>query len=119
MQDKLPDKEVAALKADVARLREELAALAAGLKPSADERSAGVKDEGANEAAHGNGHDKEEESYGAWEDLLRKLNSSKAQGEKVVRGLSSEIERHPLVSVMAAFGLGYIIAKLWYEENKQ
>lgn len=117
MHEKIPDKELAALKADIARLREEIAGLAAGLKPSDEAKSAGVHDEGMGEAAQGDGPADEKQS--PWEDLLRKFDASRAQGEKVVRGLATEVEQHPLVSVMAAFGLGYIIAKLWYEENKQ
>ena len=50
---------------------------------------------------------------------MHKLDSLRIQDEKVVRDLAAEVEQHPLASIMAAFGLGYIIAKLWYQENKQ
>ena len=59
-------------------------------------------------------HRPSEEGHSVWADLLHKFDSSKIQSEKVVRDLSAEVEQHPLVSIMAAFGLGYIIAKLWY-----
>ena len=115
MSDKIHDKELAELKADIMSLREQIASLAAGLNASAraNPKSAQEEDTPARD-----GQDKEEESHGVWEDLLRKFNTSRDQGEKVVKGLSSEIERHPLVSVVAAFGLGYLIAKLWHEEKK-
>ena len=102
MTEKTHDKELDALKADIARLREEIAGLAAGVK-----KSAGIH-------AEQEGPTPGDEDHSVWADLLHKFGSSKIQGEKVVRDLSAEVEQHPLVSIMAAFGLGYIIAKLWY-----
>ena len=102
MSEKTHDKELDALKADIARLREEIAGLAAGVK-----ESAGIHDEQSHTSA-------QQEGFGVWADLLHKFDSSKIQSEKVIRDLSAEVEQHPLVSIMAAFGLGYIIAKLWY-----
>ena len=107
MTEKTRDKELDALKADIARLREEIAELVGGVK-----KSAGIHAEQENPTPG-------EEGLGEWADLLHKFDSSRIQGEKVVRDLAAEVEQHPLVSIMAAFGLGYIIAKLWYQENKQ
>ncbi|OGW43105.1 MAG: hypothetical protein A2X57_08280 [Nitrospirae bacterium GWD2_57_8] len=110
MTEKAHDKELDAVKGDIARLREELAGIADGVKESAGlhaKRSRASAQQGG--AAHG------EEGPGVWEDLLHKFDSSRVQGEKVVRGLAAEVEQQPLVSIMAAFGLGYIIAKLWYQ----
>jgi hypothetical protein len=106
MTDKTHDKELDALKADMASLREEIAGLVGGMKKSAE-----IHAKQSNAAA-------QEEGHGVWTDLFHKFDASKIQGEKVVRGLASEVEQRPLVSIMAAFGLGYIIAKLWYQENK-
>ena len=103
MTEKTHDKDLDALKADIASLREEIAGLAAGVK-----KSAGIHDEQSHHAAA------QQEGFGVWADLLHKFDSSKIQSEKVIRDLSAEVEQHPLVSIMAAFGLGYIIAKLWY-----
>ena len=114
MTEKTHDKELDALKADIASLRKELAGLAAGLK-----KSAGIHAEQPHTAAQQEDPTHGEEGHGVWTDLLHKFDSSRIQGEKVVRDLSAEVEQHPLVSIMAAFGLGYIIAKLWYQENKQ
>ncbi len=104
MTEKTHGKELDALKTDMAILREELTGLVAGVKKSA----AGKED-----PLH------DEEDQGVWMDILRKFESSTVQGEKVVRGLTAEVEQQPLVSILAAFGLGYIIAKLWYQENKE
>jgi hypothetical protein len=109
MTEKTHDKELDALKAAVASLREEIAGLAAGVKKSA-ETQAGQ----SYAAARQDGPTHGEEGHGVLSDLLHTFDSSRIQGEKVVRDLSAEVEQHPLVSIMAAFGLGYIIAKLWY-----
>jgi len=109
MTEKTHDKELDALKADIASLREELAGFSAGVK-----KSAGLHAGQAHTAAH-----QEDEGHGVWADLFHKFDSSRIQGEKVIRDLSAEVEQHPLVSIMAAFGLGYIIAKLWYQEDNR
>jgi hypothetical protein len=113
MTEKTHDKELDALKADIASLREEIAGLAAGVK-----KFAGIHAEQPHAAAQQEGNATGEDGPGVWEDLLHKFDSSRVQGEKVVRDLAAEVEQHPLVSIMAAFGLGYIIAKLWNQENK-
>jgi hypothetical protein len=113
MTEKTHDEELDALKADIARLREEIAGVAASMKKSArmhaEQSHAADRQECP---AHG------EEGHGVWTDLFHKFDSSRIQGEKVVRYLAAEVERHPLVSVMAAFGLGYISAKRWYQGNQ-
>jgi hypothetical protein len=119
MTEKTHDKELDALKADIASLREEIAALAVGVKKFAGTKAAGIHDEGARAATGQEGPAYGEHGRGVFADLLHKFDSSRIQGEKVVKDLAAEVEQHPLVSIMAAFGLGYIIAKLWYQGNKQ
>jgi hypothetical protein len=109
MTERTHDKELEALKAEIANLREELAGIADGMK-----KTAGVHAKQAHAAAHHKAAGPDGEGPGMWADLWHKLDSSKNQGEKVLKDLSAEVEQHPLVSIMAAFGLGYIIAKLWY-----
>lgn len=111
--EKTHDKELEALKADIASLREDIAGLAAGVK-----KYAGNHTKQPHAAAKQEGPAPGEEGHGVWTDLFRKFDASKDQGEKVVRDLAAEVEQHPLVSIMAAFGLGYIIAKLWYQERR-
>lgn len=112
MTEKTHDKELEALKADIAGLREDIAGLAAGMKKSSGINTKQSHATEQEESTHG------PEGHGVWADLLHKFDSSRIQGEKVVRDLSAEVEQHPLVSIMAAFGLGYIIAKLWYRGTK-
>jgi hypothetical protein len=109
MTELTQDEELDALRADIARLREEIAGLAAGMK-----NSAGIHAEQPDTAAQQEGQAHGGEGHGVLGDLLHKFDASRVQGEKVVRDLAAEVERHPLVSILAAFGLGYIIAKLWY-----
>jgi hypothetical protein len=114
MTERTQNKELDALKADIASLREEIAGLTANVKSFA-----GIDVEQPRAASQQDGSNHREEGFGAWTDLLHKFDASRIQGEKVVKDLAAEVEQHPLVSIMAAFGLGYIIAKLWYRESKQ
>jgi hypothetical protein len=112
------DKELDALKADFEILREEIASLAASVK-NFDGTTAGNHSGGTRATTGEAGPDTGEEGNGVFTDIWHKLDSSRIQGEKVINGLAAEVEQYPLVSVMAAFGLGYIIAKLWYQESKR
>jgi hypothetical protein len=112
------DKELDALKADFEILREEIASLAASVKNFDGSKAAGNHSGGMRATTGEAGPDTGEEGHGVFTDIWHKLDASRIQGEKVIKGLAAEVEQHPLVSVMAAFGLGYIIAKLWYQESK-
>lgn len=114
MTERTQNKELDALKANIASLREEIAGLTAGMKSFA-----GINVEQPHAASQQDGTNHREEGFGAWTDLLHKFDASRIQSEKVVKDLAAEVEQHPLVSIMAAFGLGYIIAKLWYQESKR
>ena len=110
MTEKTHDKELEALKADIARLRDEITSLAAGAKANAGAKTAATGEEGQDHGEHG---------LSTFADLLDKLATSRVQGEKVVKGLADEVEQHPLASVLAAFGFGYLVAKLWHQGDKQ
>jgi hypothetical protein len=112
--DKTHDKELNALKADIASLRQEIAKLVVGVK-----KSVGINAEQQPGVAQLEDFSSDEEGHGVWSDLLHKFGSSKIQGKKIVSTLATEVEQHPLGSLIAAFGIGYIIAKLWYHGNKK
>jgi hypothetical protein len=118
MSERTQDKELDALKAEMASLREELAGLVAGLTKSAGTKPNGSHAEAEPPEREPEGSDEEAQGHGAWLDYFQKINSSRIQGEKVVKDFAAEVERHPLLAVMVAFGLGYVIAKVWYKENK-
>ena len=119
MTEKTHEKELDALKAGIASLREEIAALATCVKQLADTKAAEPHGEGEHEASKQGGPANGRNGHGAWTDVQHTLGEAWARNEKVIKDLAAEIERHPLVGSMAAFGLGFIIAKLWYGGSKQ
>ena len=99
MDDKAHEKDLNKLHADLAKAREEIAALAASLEKLAPCKT----DKGSGE----------HESSG----FQHKLEAVGAGGGKVVKGLAEEIERHPLVGGMAAFGIGFVIAMMLFKRS--
>ena len=119
MTEKTHEKDLDALKADIASLREEIAALATGVKKLAETKAAEPHGEGKPETTQQEGPAHSEQRHGTWTDLQHTLDEAWARNEKLIKDLADEIERHPLVGSMAAFGLGFIISKLWYGGSKQ
>jgi hypothetical protein len=118
MTEKTREKELDELKADIASLREEIAALAAGVKKFTETKGAEPHAEGEYETTRQGGPGNGGHGHGACTDFQHTLDEAWAQGEKAVKDLAAEIERHPLAGSMAAFGFGFIIAKLWYRGSK-
>ena len=119
MTEKTREKEQDALKADIASLRKEMAALATGVKKLAETKAAEPHAEGEHETTQLGFPAHSEQRYGTWTDFQHILDEAWARNEKIIKDLADEIERHPLVGSMAAFGLGFAIAKLWYGGSKQ
>jgi hypothetical protein len=119
MTEKTHDIELDALKADIARLREEISGLVAGATNAAGTQTSGNPPVEGHDASDGKGTGDGEQDRDMWTDLLHTFETSKAQGEKVFKNLAAEVEQHPLMSIMAAFGLGYIVAKLWHQGDNQ
>jgi hypothetical protein len=119
MTEKTREKELDALKVDIASLREEIAALAAGVKEFSETKAAEFHAEGDYETTQQECSANSEQRPGAWADFQRTLDEAWTQNEKFIKDIAAEIERHPLTGGIAAFGLGFIIAKLWYGGRKQ
>jgi len=97
MKEKTDENNLEALNDGIAKSREEIAALAAGLKKLADG----------------------DKRNGGWTGFRNRLDEAGARGEKVVQGLVDEIKRHPLIGGLAAFGLGFGIATLLFKRSKR
>jgi ElaB/YqjD/DUF883 family membrane-anchored ribosome-binding protein len=93
-------KELDALKADIAQLRSDIVDLTTVIKDVASEKVSSTK------------ADAQKRAQGAWEDIERKLNEALDQGRSTVGDIEDKITSHPGGSMLTAFGLGFIIAKL-------
>lgn len=117
MKDQIDEDEMDALKANIAYLRDDIAALNAGLKNPSGTKDGHSHTENEKEAGAPSGPNNEDKGSHLWTDFQHTLGEALVQGEKVILNLKDEISRHPLAGSIAAFGLGFIIAKLWYNER--
>ncbi len=93
-------KELDALKADIARLREDIGGLSDAVRSTAGESVRGAKAEA------------QQRLQKAWEDIEQRLEGLLDEGKTTFHGAERKIGEHPTGSVLTAFGLGFIIAKL-------
>jgi ElaB/YqjD/DUF883 family membrane-anchored ribosome-binding protein len=112
MAEKQREKDMDALKTDIAALREHIASLAESVKKLVEEKSGGASSAADREDPKGEGSIFGEQWHIGWTDFQQKFEEARNRGEKAVKELAVEIERHPLGSIAAAFGIGFIIAKL-------
>lgn len=108
MKEKTHENNQDALNADIAKLREEIEALAASLKKLVE----GTIDKPGGSA-------NSEKGNGGWTGFRHGLDQAGARGKMVAKGLADEIQRHPLLGGMAAFGLGFWIARLLFRGSKR
>lgn len=92
--------ELDSIKADLGQLRNDIAALSEAVKNVAAGKVNDKKDQTRQKAQD------------AWEDLENKIDDLLQQGRDGVDGVEQKIRDHPGGSLMGAFGLGFIIAKL-------
>jgi hypothetical protein len=109
------DKNLDALNAGIAKTREEIAALTAGLQKLEESKidALAVDAKPPHEPVNGERHD------GGWAGFWQRLDAVETQGENVAKGIADEIRRHPLIGGAAAFGLGFAIAKLLFKRGKK
>lgn len=100
MEEDNLDREVETLKEDIAKLSGDIADVLRVLQ-----RLGAGKIDAARESLDG-----EAEKYG--EDIRQAFQGAKARGESAAENLETEIALHPLRSVLVAFGVGYVVAKL-------
>ena len=89
-----------ALNASIAKSREEMATLASRLNSLAT----GLSDVEGGESK--------------WSALQHRIGAAGSRGKLAAQGLAEEIERHPLIGGMAAFGLGFGLATLLFKRAK-
>lgn len=94
------DKEMEALRADLGRLREDLAGVVEALKESGKARADSARD-GLNDLLE----KVQDEFRGVMKNVREK-------GKDSVQTVEHQIEQRPLLSLVAAFGLGVVLAKL-------
>lgn len=100
MADDSIRKEMDALKADMAQLREDIVGLTNAVKDTAADNIAGAKAK-AGERVHK-----------AWEDIEDRLEKLLNEGKATFNKAEQQVGEHPVGSVLTAFGIGFIIAKL-------
>lgn len=93
-------KELEQLRADLAALRTDVADLAKALKHAGASKAESVRDS-------------VEEELRRYRDTFReKMDEAKTKGYEAKDKVDEQIVTHPYTSLMAAFGVGYLLAKL-------
>ena len=115
MEEKTPENNPEELNAGIAKSREEIAALAAGLEKLAEGKIDKFFVDGKRPQEDPANGDKRN---GGWTGFRHRLEEAGARGEKIAQGLADEIKRHPLLGGLAAFGLGFGIATLLFKRSK-
>lgn len=94
-------KELDALKADIAQLRQDIAGLTGAVRDAASDKAKKARS------------DTQEALRDTWEDLEAKLNEVLDRGKATVGNFENQVGQHPTGSLLTAFGIGFIIAKMW------
>jgi hypothetical protein len=113
--DKTNGRSQDAMNARVSKTRREIAALALSLNELAEWRLSNLSVDGSDwHDGPGNGG----ERHGGWASFRQRLDAARARGGKVADGVAHEIERHPLIGGLAAFGLGFGVAMLLFRKSR-
>ncbi len=95
------------LKSELDKVRADMAALRADVA----ELAKVLKSEGASKAEAAK-ETIEEEVRKRREAMREKLDEARARGRAVKDDLEDRVEQHPYTSLLAAFGVGFVLAKL-------
>jgi len=93
-------KEMDQLRADLAALRGDVGDLAKALKSAGTHKAESVRDS------------VEEELHKYREILREKMDEAKSKGYEAKDKMDEQIASHPYTSLVTAFGIGYLLAKL-------
>jgi len=104
MEAKKGNEEVEVLKDDIAKLREDIASLASAVLGAASDTLGDTLGE-AKAKVNGKGQQAREEFTG-------RMNDGLERGKQFVDEIDAQVTRHPVGSVLVAFGVGLLIAKL-------
>lgn len=111
MAEKELQDELKRLRADLNNLQNDVAGLVSTLRDLGVDKVEGLKSS------------VEDEIRARREELRRRLNEARSSGRKAVEdaveGIEQGIGQHPLSSLLTAFGLGFIIAKLMDLGNRR
>ena len=99
--------EVEVLKEDIARLREDIASLAAAVLGAASDTL---------DDARATVNDKKQE---ARDEFTGKVSDGIDRGKQFLDDIDAQVTRHPVGSVLVAFGVGLLIAKLLGSGNSR
>lgn len=102
MADNELAKELEQMRSDMAALRADVAALAKELKKMGSAKAESVKDSLEEEISKGRD---------ALRDLLAE---ARVRGLDVKNSVEGRVEEHPYTSLLTAFGVGFVIAKLMH-----
>lgn len=102
MADDELTKELEQMRSDMAALRADVAELAKVLKTMGTNKAESVKDT------------IEEEIQKRREALREKLDEARARGQEFKDSLEDRVETHPYTSLLTAFGVGFVLAKLMH-----
>ena len=115
MEAKKGNEEVEVLKDDIARLREDIASLASAvLGAASDTLSDTLGDTLGDAKAKVNGKTQQ-----ARDEFKSKMNDGVERGKQFVDEIDAQVTRHPVGSVLVAFGVGLLIAKLLGSGNSR
>ena len=100
MDTKTDSEEIDALKDDINRLREDIANLASAVLGAAGDTLDDARDKVGGKARE------------AGDEFIGKMNEGLGHGKQFMDDLDTRVARNPVGSVLVAFGVGLLIAKL-------